>query len=203
MACDPGFAVAPNGLSCEGTVSWVVHCAHPNLWFLWAHFPRHWFHCSITHCSENNSLLVHADDAWLFGHLRLVWMCHADDVCVCVNADVNECEDSSLCPGCHCTNSIGSYSCSCPIGLQPVEERNCKGTHTYTHTNTPGISLTDVILTQPCASVCACVWQIWMTVYPLGANAKQKTVWMLMAPKNASVLTDIRPALEGMPIKVQ
>lgn len=131
MACDPGFAVAPNGLSCEGTVQWVVH---QNLWFLWDHFHSHPFQRSITYYTKNHSLLVHADDAWLLWHLQLVWVRHADDVCMCVNADVNECEDNSLCLGGQCTNSIGSYSCSCPAGLELVDGTSCRGIHTHTHT---------------------------------------------------------------------
>ncbi len=71
-------------------------------------------------------------------------MCHADDVCVCVcvcvcarvNTDVNECEDDSLCLGGQCANSIGSYSCFCPAGLELVDGTSCRGIHTHTHTHT-------------------------------------------------------------------
>lgn len=66
--------------------------------------------------------------------LQLVWMCHTDDVCVCVSTDVNECEDVGLCLGGQCTNTIGSYSCACSTGLELVDGTSCRGIYTHTHT---------------------------------------------------------------------
>lgn len=50
---------------------------------------------------------------------------------VCVIADVNECEDTSLCLGGQCTNTIGSYSCSCPAGLELVDGVSCRGIYKH------------------------------------------------------------------------
>lgn len=67
------------------------------------------------------------------GDLQLVWICHAGDVCVCVNSDVNECEDARLCVGGQCTNAIGSYSCSCPSGMELVDGTFCRGINMQMH----------------------------------------------------------------------
>lgn len=129
---------------------WVVHSGHHNLWILCALI---FTVIRMTYRTMNKSLLADADDAWLFWHshcgleqdlgnhevspsdLEMVWICHADDVCscMCVSTDVNECEDNSLCLGGKCTNNIGSYSCSCPAGLELVDGI-CRGTHTQTFT---------------------------------------------------------------------
>lgn len=61
------------------------------------------------------------------------WMCHSSDICVCGNADVNECEDTRLCQGGQCTNTIGSYSCLCPSGHELMEGTSCRGIYTHTH----------------------------------------------------------------------
>lgn len=111
------------------------------------------------HYIKNKSLLSDVDDAWLFWHVHCglealhpydkTWAKIWDPViyswceCVmpmtsalCVNTDVNECEDTGLCHRGQCTNTVGSYSCSCPTGLELVDGTSCRGiyTHTYTHT---------------------------------------------------------------------
>uniref|UniRef100_A0A3P9BQ05 Latent-transforming growth factor beta-binding protein 2 n=1 Tax=Maylandia zebra TaxID=106582 RepID=A0A3P9BQ05_9CICH len=97
MACDPGFELAFDRRSCEGTLKWAARCVFRS------------------RCQNLGKFEVTHSD------LQLVWICHAGDVCVCVNSDVNECEDARLCVGGQCTNAIGSYSCSCPSGMELVD----------------------------------------------------------------------------------
>jgi len=83
---------------------------------------------------------------------------------LCVNSDVNECEDTSLCLGGQCTNNIGSYSCSCPSGLELVDGTSCRGMYRYIYTYIEkwlavSLSLPHVgMLTQLFECLCAYLW---------------------------------------------
>lgn len=82
-------------------------------------------------CGLINYMLLQRLHEFSEGFLQLVCVGHVDDVCMCLlaNADVNECEDESACLGGQCTNSIGSYICSCPSGMELVDGASCRGTH--------------------------------------------------------------------------
>lgn len=100
--------------------------------------------------------------------------------CVCASADVNECEDKSVCLGGRCTNAVGSFSCSCPSGMELVDGSACRGTHTHTHSGTVRQWERTALLAHPDLHVFVCRHR-WVFNY-------SGTLWRRRLPEHWGLL---------------